>query len=124
ASHQLRTPLTAMLGQVEVSLRRQRSVEEYEQVLGTVQSQAAHLRQIVETLLFLARADAEARLPDLERLDLAEWFPQHLASWADIHPGNDAQVVNSLSGPCWVEAQPLMLAELVNNLLDNAVKYS
>src|SRR5262249_51255839 len=64
ASHQLRTPLTAILGQLEVALRRQRPVEEYEQVLTTVRQKAEHLRRIVESLLFLARADAEARLPD------------------------------------------------------------
>ena len=59
ASHQLRTPLTAILGQLEVLFRRDRPAEEYDRVLKLVQKQAAHLRLIVEMLLFLARADAE-----------------------------------------------------------------
>jgi HAMP domain-containing protein len=40
ASHQLRTPLSGMLGQIEVALRRERQPEEYRQVLGTARAQA------------------------------------------------------------------------------------
>ncbi len=53
ASHQLRTPLTAILGQVELALRQNRDVDEYKRVLGIVQRKTKHLRQIVESLLFL-----------------------------------------------------------------------
>ena len=70
ASHQLRTPLTAMLGQVEVVLRRERSPEEYSQVLTSVHDQGERLAKIIESLLFLARADSDARAPDLARIDL------------------------------------------------------
>ncbi len=82
ASHQLRTPLAAMLGQVEVALRRERPSEEYQRVLALVHSQAAKLREIVEMLLFLSRADAEARQPQLQSLDLAAWLPEHLRTWS------------------------------------------
>src|SRR5438045_9495412 len=60
ASHQLRTPLTAILGQLEVALRRERPAEEYQRVLAQVHERAGHLRRIVESLLFLARAAAAA----------------------------------------------------------------
>ena len=53
ASHQLRTPLTAMLGQVEVALRRERPADDYRHVLTLVHQQGHHLRRIVEALLFL-----------------------------------------------------------------------
>src|SRR5205823_3481660 len=81
ASHQLRTPLTAVLGQIEVALRRDRSAEEYRQVLATVHGQAGQLRRIVESLLFLARADAESRLPDLEILEASAWLAEHVTAW-------------------------------------------
>src|SRR5438067_10947151 len=57
ASHQLRTPLTAIRGHIEVALRRERSAGEYRAVLSTVEQKAGHLQRIVESLLFLARAD-------------------------------------------------------------------
>src|SRR5207248_1878113 len=105
ASHQLRTPLTAILGQIEVVLRRDRPAEDYQRVLTLVQQQAAHLRQMVEMLLFLARADAEARLPHLETLDLARWVPAHLQSWSAHARQADFKTEDVTDGSCWVQAQ-------------------
>ncbi len=124
ASHQLRTPLTAILGQIEVALRRPRPAEEYERVLAGVQRQARHLHQIVEALLFLSRADAETRLPGLEPVDLAGWVAAHLESWREHPRAGDLHVVNKAGTPVPVLAHPVLLAELLDNLLDNAAKYS
>ncbi len=64
ASHQLRTPLTVLIGQIEVALRQERSGEEYRRVLKSALGRAVQLGQIVEALLFLGRADSDAQLPD------------------------------------------------------------
>ena len=61
ASHQLRTPLAALLGQVQVALRRDRSPEEYRRILERVQAEGIRLRQIVESLL--APGPARGRTP-------------------------------------------------------------
>jgi heavy metal sensor kinase len=124
ASHQLRTPLTAMLGQVEVALRRDRTAEEYRQVLELVKRQAVHMRQIVEMLLFLARADAEAKLPLLDDIDLASWLPAHLQTWSDHERGEDLRLHQAAGGPYVVAAQAPLLGQLVDNLVDNACKHS
>lgn len=124
ASHQLRTPLTAMQGQVDLALRQERSVEEYGRVLSLVQRKIRHLRQLVESLLFLARADADGLQPQLEPTDLAAWLPQHLESWHDPRAGSDLHLLSGTNGPIWARVQPMLLGELVNNLLDNASKYS
>jgi signal transduction histidine kinase len=75
-------------------------------------------------LLFLARAEAEARLPNLETLDLAAWLPEHLRTWAEHARHADLQIVGETASPLWVKAQPPLLGQLVDNLLDNACKYS
>jgi heavy metal sensor kinase len=124
ASHQLRTPLTSMLGQIEVALRRPRGAEEYHHTLTVLHDQAVRMRQIVETLLFLARADAEAKAPQLERLDLREWLREHLTSWADQARAADFRTEISGDGPVWVQAQAPLLGQLLDTLLDNACKYS
>lgn len=124
ASHQLRTPLSALLGQVEVALRRERPVEEYRRVLQSMQSEATRLRQIVEALLFLARADKEARQPELQALDLSTWLPRHLETWTHHPRADDLRLGPDPGGPLWIEAQPALLGELLNNLIDNAFKYS
>jgi signal transduction histidine kinase len=124
ASHQLRTPLAAILGQIEVALRRERPVEEYQRVLTTVQNKAEHLHQIIESLLFLARANAEARLPVQETLDLKGWLPGYLPSWKDHPRFGDIIVDAGGVGSTLIKAQPVLLGELLHILLDNACKYS
>jgi signal transduction histidine kinase len=107
-----------------VALRRERAPEEYRQALESVRRQALHLRRLVDLLLFLARADGEARPLERERLDLTAWVPEHLRSWADHPRSADLRVDGAEAGPLWVEVPPHLLAELVNNLIDNACKYS
>ncbi len=125
ASHQLRTPLTAMLGQMEVALRRERDPEEYRRVLNSAMSQAERLRGIVEMLLFLARAEAEARMPDLVAVDLTTWLPAHVsANWGSHARGRDLGVVVPTGTPAVVRAQAALLGQAVDNLIDNALKYS
>ena len=59
ASHQLRTPLAGMLSAVEVARRRERSAADYAQSLDQVHAEALRMRQIVESLLFLARGTSD-----------------------------------------------------------------
>ena len=124
ASHQLRTPLTAILGQIDVALRKERNIEEYQRVLSTVQLKAHRLSRIVESLLFLARADSDAPEPRLEQLDLVSWLPTYLESWKDHDRATDISLENHSSGKCKISVDPELFRELLDILLDNACKYS
>jgi heavy metal sensor kinase len=124
ASHQLRTPLAAMLGQVEVALRRVRSTPEYRDILDRVHEQAVGLRRIVEMLLFLARADAESRAPQLEPVNLSAWLDQCRSRWSTHPRAKDLRMECSAGEMLFVQAQPALLDQLVDNLLENACKYS
>lgn len=124
ASHQLRTPLTSLLGHIDLALRRPRAAEDYPPVLGVLRQQTLQMRQIVETLLFLARADAEANAPSLEPLDLRAWLTEHLAAWSGHARAGDVRLELAGEGPLWVQAQAPLLGQLLDNLLENAGKYS
>jgi heavy metal sensor kinase len=124
ASHQLRTPLTAMLGQVEVALRRERRPEEYREALARVRDRADHLRQIIEALLFLARADAEAHVDGLAVSDVAQALPSAIARWAGHPRAADLRTEIGGDGPFPARVQPLLLGQLLDNLIDNALKHS
>jgi heavy metal sensor kinase len=123
ASHQLRTPLAGLIGQVEVALRRDRPADEYRRTLETVLTQAGRLRRVVEALLFLARSAAEAGLPGRERIDLSAWAAERLRAWVD-HPRAAELCLESSGGPVWAAVHPDLLGELLDALLDNALKYS
>lgn len=122
ASHQLRTPLTALRGQMEIALRRDREPEEYRRVLTAGVGQTERLRKIVEALLYLARADAEARLPQPETIDLSEWLPHQLQeAWGD-HPRFADLQFHVTSGIVRVDS--LLFGQAMDNLVENAFKYS
>lgn len=123
ASHQLRTPLTAMLASVEVALRQVRSPAEYQRVLSVVQRRGVQLRQIIESLLFLARAESGCHLPDAEGIDLGGWCRSWLGSWTD-HPRAADVAVHVGEEATPVRANPALLGQVLDNLLDNACKYS
>lgn len=118
ASHQLRTPLTVLIGQVEVALRHERSGDEYRRVLRSALGRALQLSQIVEALLFLARAEGDSTLSAGEPLDLRDWVSTHLADspWAVARrPELDAPIPVVVHAP--------LLGQALDNLLDNARKY-
>jgi signal transduction histidine kinase len=124
ASHQLRTPLAALIAAIEVARRRPRTVAEHERVLDGLHDDAVRLWRVVEALLFLARADAEAGLPDLEHLDLAAWAADHLRGWSGHERAADLRWEGSDGGPLWTRAHRPLLGQLLDNLLENACKYS
>ncbi len=124
ASHQLRTPLTALLGQLEVAQRRDRTVPEYKRVLDDARSETIKLCRIVDALLFMARVETEAGRPDLQTLDLASWLRDHLHEWTSHPRCSDLQTEIAPDTPVWVRAHAPLLGQLLDNLLDNACKYS
>jgi two-component system OmpR family sensor kinase len=123
ASHQLRTPLTVLIGQIEVALRQERSGEEYRRTLGSALGRAVQLGRIVEALMFLGRAEADAQLPECELLDLDRWVAEHLAERSAMDPASEV-VHTALQGDgAWVRAHAPLLGQLLDNLLDNARKH-
>jgi signal transduction histidine kinase len=124
ASHQLRTPLAALIAAIDVARRRPRSVEEHERVLDGLHDDAVRLWRIVEALLFLARADAEAELPDLECLDLGAWAALHLRDWSSHERATDLQYEGRDLEPLPIRAHRPLLGQVLDNLLENACKYS
>lgn len=123
ASHQLRTPLTAIQGQVDLALRQPRDPQEYQRVLTLVQKRARHLHAIVESLLFLARTDAEALRPNLTVIDLNEWTADYARSRPESAKNAPIELRFDDHAPHEIRAQPALLGVLLDNLIDNAERY-
>ena len=123
ASHQLRTPLAGLLGQIEVARRKPRTLHEFQTVLESVHEQGLHLTRLVDTLLLLARPESESGPIQIEKIDLVVWTQLQLERWSDHPRARDLEIVDTQQ-PIPVATHPLLLSQLFDNLLDNALKYS
>jgi heavy metal sensor kinase len=125
ASHELKTPLTILRGEMEVTLRKERSAPEYQQILRSNLEEIDRMTQIVEALLLLSRADnGEIQLAPKE-INLSgivqEIVPQvhFLAESKNLH-------IHTLlpEDQVYILGDRLRIRELFLNLLENAVKYT
>lgn len=124
ASHEMRTPLTILKGEVEVALNRPRTAEEYRETLEQVNQTTNRLTALVEELLLLARADNRQYPLQVERFDLAELLSDEINYLTPR--ATDKAITLNLAAPdhLVLEADPDKLARLFMNLIDNAIKYS
>jgi two-component system OmpR family sensor kinase len=123
ASHELRAPLTALRGEIEVALKRDRPPEEYRQVLGRCRDEVIHLSKLASDLLTLARSEAGQlieRLQETDVFDVAERVERRFTTLA-----RSRNVTLTLTGePAVVQADPQVLECIIGNLIDNAVKHT
>ncbi|SOZ60576.1 putative sensor histidine kinase [Cupriavidus taiwanensis] len=124
AAHQMKTPLAGLRMQAELAQREQ-SPEELRRSLAQIAGSSERTAHLVTQLLSLARMENLAGTGGMAALDLAalarevvkDWLPQ---AWArDIDLGLDAD-----DHPVMVQGNRLMLTEMLNNLLDNAIRYT
>ncbi len=123
ASHELRTPLTTLRSVGEVGLRRSRTVEEYREIIGSMLEEAQRLHQLVERLLDLASAEGGAKTVHAEPLRLDQFVGACVAEIGILAEYKNQHVEISAE-ECRVLADPVLLRQALQNLIDNAMKYS
>jgi len=124
ASHELKTPLSVILTQGEVVLRRQRSAEEYEKAIKTIIATAKMMSQIVQKLLVLARLNTDKIELKFENIDLAEITRESVKLLKPLAEQRSIKINISGDKKPTVFGDKALLLELFTNLIDNAVKYN
>jgi heavy metal sensor kinase len=124
ASHELKTPLSVILTQGEVVLRRQRSAEEYEKAIKTIIATAKMMSQIVQKLLVLARLNTDKIELKFENIDLAEITRESVKLLKPLAEQKSIKINVSGDEKPTVFGDKALLLELFTNLIDNAVKYN
>lgn len=124
ATHELRSPLTAVRTLSDLLLRRDYEETRRRRYLTLIQEQSEHLTNIIEKMLDISRLEEGRGLEiEGERLDLKKLVGEEIDLFRETHPHNEFRMAGfrALSP---VTADPLMLGQVVRNLLSNAVKYS
>jgi len=123
ASHELRTPVTVLLGTLEATLLRPRAPEEYERIVRRAVEEAALLAALLDDLLPFAHDDDPAP-PVAEPLDLRAVARGAAEDARPASGGKGQELVLALDGPLPVRGDAPALARAVAALLDNAVTYT
>lgn len=125
ASHELRTPLTIVRGELDLALKRKRSVPEYETALRSTRQEVIRLQDLTDNLLTLSRADRGLLPSEIEAMDLNKLIKRVISR---LRPYADEQKVQvsyqSPGRPVKVQGSTILLEQLFSNLLTNALKYS
>jgi signal transduction histidine kinase len=123
AAHELRTPVTVILTQTQMSLNRERDAAGYKQTVEACQRAAQRMRKLIESLLALARFDAGQEVLKRLRFD----FSQTVADCAElVQPLAEERGVKIISeiSPQEITGDSERLAQVVTNLLTNAIQYN
>lgn len=123
ASHQLRTPLSVVRTQLALI---DRSPGPSETAAASEKAKAALERaeRVLSHLLMLARVDASASAAALGPVDVAALAKEVTAEMVPAAIGMDIDLGYEGQGPALVSADPVLLAELLRNLLTNAIRYA
>jgi len=124
ASHELRSPLTVIRTAVDVALARPRAATDYQKVLHSVQVEVEHMGRVLEQLLLLAQADAGSLRPLLREIDVADLVEELAARWRGVAEAKQVEVVAEIPDVGTVQADPDLLRRALDNLVENAVRYS
>jgi len=124
ASHELRSPLTAMRGELELALRRERQPEEYRRVLESTLEEVVRLSRVTEDLLVLARSDSGALRPRPESTAVAEVAGRVLERLDGQARAKGIRVSLHVDGDTVALVDAGLVGQAVWNLADNAIKYT
>lgn len=123
ASHELRTPLTSLMNVGEVGLRRGRTAAEYEEIIGSMLEEGQRLQILMRRLLELA--SVEGGSGEVRRAEVV--LDRDIPAWvADVGilAEQKGQSLTTEVVPGILHTDPVLLRQALQNLLENAVKYS
>lgn len=123
AAHELRSPLAALQGELQLALRRPRSAESYVETLGDALTEVAGLTQLTENLLALAHAQAESTSIGYTRIrDLVEEALRLVQGTIQIQETSVEVEIDPIRHVTVCGRQG-DLSRILRNLLENAVKF-
>jgi two-component system heavy metal sensor histidine kinase CusS len=121
-AHELRTPINNLMGEAEVALSRSRTAEEYREVIASSLEEYGKLSSLIDTLLFLSRAEnpetqiVKSPLDARREMEAVREFHEAVAE--------EQGVTVTCEGYGTIYADSILLRRAVSNLLSNALQYT
>lgn len=115
ASHELNNPLTAIQGECEISLLKERTPGEYQSSLTRILSETKRIIQLMKHLMFLSKGEEEILRSATETIFVADFLKQFLEKRICFSPDNFSLVL---------EINPALFKMAIGNIINNALKYS
>lgn len=118
ASHELSNPLTAIQGECEITLMKDRNTQEYTESLQRIYSESKRVSLLIKHLLFLSRHDDELTQQESAGINMSEFLLGMAQSTERVIFSDQTTT------PALVYANPYLLQVAFRNFLNNATKYS
>lgn len=123
-AHELRTPVNNLRGEIEVAMGKVRSEEEYRDVLGSALEECVRISRVIQSLLFLARAETAGESPQLERIDVRP----EIAAVIEFYEPTAAEAGVRLSvegaGELFAAFDRTLFQQAIGNLVANAIAHT
>ncbi|WP_322102892.1 heavy metal sensor histidine kinase [Paraburkholderia sp. J41] len=121
-AHELRTPVSILIGQTQVALTRDRSVEQLQQTMQSNLEEFERLRVIVNDMLFLSRSDRGERATELTEVSLRSEI-ERMLDFLEM-PLEEAQLRVEVHGDASAWVNTSLIGRAVSNLFVNAIQHS
>jgi len=124
-SHDLRTPLTSILGYLELMDDEDLSEKEKEEYLSIIERRAKGLHKLVQTFYDVSRLEANGYKMNIEKVDINKELKENILLFYNDFENKCIDVeIELLNEELYVEADKNDLDRIFTNLLQNAIKYS
>ncbi|MGE4382971.1 MAG: ATP-binding protein [Arcobacter sp.] len=124
ASHELKTPLTIIKGEIEVALRKERSVNEYKETLTTSLNEICVIEQTINDLLFLAKNEKDLIIDKQEEFYLDELTDESINELKNFAKLHKVEVTLEVKDSLELLGFPNLLKIAIKNALKNAIQFS
>ena len=124
ASHELRTPLSVLKSQMQLSLRDNATPLQYRKTFENELEEVQYMEKIVDNLLTLSRYDSGKIKLDNTIVDLSDLLIEQCEKINPYARGKNVSIVLETIQPVQISGDKMYLAQMIFNLLDNAVKYN
>ena len=124
ASHELKTPLSVIQSQSEITLRKERTAAEYRAALSAVLDAGKRMSDLVRKFLTIASFSTEKAQFELHSIDAAQTVEEAVKLLKPIAEQAGIRLTASVPGPAFIRGNKETLLEALVNVIDNAVKYN